>query len=65
MMCFESHLFSGYRINMTALSGKYKRVFVGRVLKKVDEDGDEIKGLVRYANSILLYSGVQGKCCSR
>lgn len=32
---------------MAALSGKYKRVFVGRVLRKVEDNGNEIKGLVR------------------
>ena len=45
---------------MTALSGKYKKVFVGRILKKVEEDGQEVKGLVRRSNSSLLYSGVLG-----
>ncbi|CAL8465282.1 g4817 [Coccomyxa elongata] len=43
------------RTNMAALSGKYKRVFVGRVLKKVEENGNEIKGLVKYWE-LLLYN---------
>ncbi|BDA50208.1 hypothetical protein COCOBI_15-3370 [Coccomyxa sp. Obi] len=45
---------SSSRFNMTALSGKYKRTFVGRVLEKV-EDGEKIKGLVKYWE-LLLYN---------